>query len=107
MITFLNLVRGNLDPKTASEIDDLMTQVRSFTENLMIDYFSSQREKVTNDDAWTDEEEVQPGEPELPDGASPEVAPDRPVPRRISQNSKTKLNIYEVQVQKNSRFAEF
>ena len=59
------------------------------------------------DEAWTDEEEVQPGEPELPDGASPEVAPDRPVPRRISQNSKTKLNIYEVQVQKNLRCAEF
>ena len=35
--------------------------------------------QADTDDDWP-EEEVQPGEPELPDGASPEVAPDRPVP---------------------------
>jgi len=33
--------------------------------------------QADTDDDWP-EEEVQPGEPELPDGASPEVAPDRP-----------------------------
>jgi len=48
LLTSLRYIQGNLDPKTASEIDDLMTQVRSFTGNLTTDYVSGQRKKVTS-----------------------------------------------------------